>query len=116
MGLDFTHGDAHWAYGGFHRFRERLAEHEGFDLNAMVGFKSQGGRPWDEVTTDLKPLLNHSDCDGVLTPAECAQVAPRLAKVIAAWDADEYDRRHAEALIEAMEGCARASRSWGSRE
>lgn len=104
MGLDFSHTDAHWAYGGFHRFRERLAEHEGFDLGAMVGFG--GDRCWDDVTTDLKPLLNHSDCDGVLTPAECEQVAPRLAGIISTWPADDYDRQHGEALVEGMMRCA----------
>ena len=105
MGLDFTHGDAQWAYGLFAHFRRRLAEHEGFDLEAMAGF-TRNGRSWDEVTTDLKPLLNHSDCDGALTPAECAQVAPRLAEVIATWPQDDYDRQSGEALVMAMQYCA----------
>lgn len=114
MGLDFSHGDAHWAYGGFHRFRERLAEHEGFDLNDMHGFcapwrghdrETHPDRSWDEVATPLKPLLNHSDADGELTPDECKQVEPRLREILAGWPEDDYDRQPGEALAEAMRGC-----------
>jgi hypothetical protein len=114
MGLDFSHGDAHWAYGGFQRFRERLAEHEGFDLNEMHGFcapwrghdpEAHPDRPWSAVTTPLKPLLNHSDCDGVLTPAECAQVEPRLTEIVSTWPEGDYDRMHAETLAAAMRLC-----------
>lgn len=111
MGLSFTHGNAQWAYGGFHRFRERLADHEGFDLNAMNGFG--GDRSWDDVTTDLKPLLNHSDCDGAMTPAECAQVAPRLAEVIKTWPEDDFDRRSGEELVKAMQYCAERGEELG---
>lgn len=32
MGLDFTHTDAHWSYGGFDRFRIRLAWAAGIKL------------------------------------------------------------------------------------
>lgn len=96
MGLDFSHGGAHWAYGGFGQFREALALHEGFDLDTMVGFG--GDQPWEPVATALKPLLNHSDCDGDLSPEECAQVAPRLRDVIKTlwpeWDPSLEARIH----------------------
>lgn len=127
MGIDFRHDrpDGHhcpqWAYGGFNRFRERLAASEGFILSEMQGFSNSryfeddykpGGRSWDEITTDLKPLLNHSDCDGELTPEECAQVAPRLREVAESWPregvtmADAFDYRGALKLAECMEICA----------
>lgn len=105
MGLDFSHGDAHWSYSGFMRFRERLAKAEGFDLQTMAGFTA-GGEPWSGVTTDLAPLLNHSDCDGELSPQECKQVAPRLKEIIGGWDLDDYDRRSGIELVAAMEYCA----------
>jgi len=114
MGLDFSHGDAHWAYSEFHRFRERLAEHEGFDLNAMHGFcapwrghdpETHPDRPWDEITTPLKPLLDHSDADGELTPDECKVVEPRLREIALTWPENDYDRRGALALCNAMRDC-----------
>src|SRR3546814_12914881 len=98
MGLDCSHTGAHWAYSGFTRFRRALAKHEGIDLDAMEGFQRHGDdRPrvsWNTVTTPLKPLLDHSDCDGELTPEECRQVAPRLREVVkAVWPGDCYDRQ-----------------------
>jgi hypothetical protein len=115
MGLDFSHGGASWAYGGFARFREALATHEGFNLREMDGFGPLGrtdwiGKPWDTITTDLRPLLEHSDCDGELTPAECRQVAPRLREVIdALWpDEHDYDRRAGLALVHGMGLAAQA--------
>lgn len=109
MGIDFSHSDAHWAYSGFNRFRRALAQHEGFDLDRMLGFtRAADAVSWDTVTSPLKPLLNHSDCDGEMTPAECAQVAPRLREVVrAVWpDPREYDHAHGLLLAEAMERCA----------
>lgn len=114
MGIDFSHTDAHWSYGGFARFREALAKHEGIDLDAMEGFRRHGDdRPrisWSTVTTDLKPLLDHSDCDGQLTPEECRQVAPRLREVIdAIWpDERDYDRRTGLELAHGMDVAAQA--------
>lgn len=111
MGLDFTHNRppghhcAQWSYTGFGAFRRRLAEEEEFNLDDMQGF--DGDVSWDDVTTDLKPLLNHSDCDGNLTPEECAQVAPRLREIVAGW-LDDYDRRGALRLADCMELCAAA--------
>lgn len=111
MGLDFSHGEAHWAYSGFGRFREKLANAEGFNLNDMEGFlrlheTPRPMRSWDTVTTDLKPLLNHSDCDGELTPQECKQVAPRLKQIIADWPLEDRDRDSGLELVAAMEHCA----------
>lgn len=110
MGIDFSHTDASWAYSGFGRFREALAKHEGFDLDDMVGFG--GERSWDSVTTALKPLLDHSDCDGELSPEDCATVAPRLREVIeAVWPAGgdySYDRWSGLLLADGMEAAAAA--------
>lgn len=127
MGIDFCHTrpDDHycpqWSYGGFNHFRVALAAAEGFDLEEMQGFgkggyfdgtRVHGTRPWEEIVTPLKPLLNHSDCDGELSPAECAQVAPRLREVATGWTEDTpegcFDRRAALRLAECMDICAEA--------
>ncbi|KZE47058.1 hypothetical protein AV540_20985 [Brevibacillus parabrevis] len=103
MGLDFSHCEARWAYSGCHRFRQRLATQVGFDLNAMDGF--DGTRSWDEINDPIVPLLNHSDCDGVLTPEECSLVYPRLEQLIPFWNDDDRDKRNALWLIEGMKLC-----------
>ena len=111
MGIDFRyHGRIlesapSWSYSWFNGFRTELAAIAlGIDLRAMVGFG--GDKPWDPHTAHpLYPLLNHSDCDGELSPAECRKVAPALAEY-AGKLADEYDQRMAGRLASAMEVCA----------
>lgn len=103
MGLDFSHCEARWAYSGFHRFRERLANMIGFSLNDMDGFG--GSRQWDTIHDDIKPLLDHSDCDGVLTPEECKVVYPRLNELIQDWSDGDVDKSRALELIEGMKLC-----------
>ena len=108
MGLRINPGGASWAYGGFMRFRERLAEAEGLVLGEMVGFG--GEKPWEFTSgnpvTTLAPLLNHSDCDGYLSGWQCEEVLPRLRSIVASWDDYDYDRRQGQALIAGMEHCA----------
>lgn len=108
MGLDFSHCDAGWSYSGFNRFRERIAQHLGFDLNEMDGYN--GHRSWDEINDDIKPLLNHSDCDGDLSSEECARVYPRLREIIKEWEkipGHDYDELQAEELAKGMERAAK---------
>lgn len=111
MGLDFSHTNAHWAYSGFMRFREALAQHEGIDLDRMEGFRRYGDdRPrvsWATVDSPLKALLDHSDCDGEMSPEDCRQVAPYLRKVIhEVWPGDCYDRENGLLLVDGMEKAA----------
>jgi hypothetical protein len=98
---------AQWSYSGFHRFRQLLAAEDGIDLEFMVGFHrdSGPGRSWDSVTTTLTPLLNHSDCDGELTPADCTAILPRLKEIRVTWaetDAEPWDVQHLDALIDVV--------------
>lgn len=109
MGIDFSHCEAHWAYSGFMRFRIRLAKEIGIDLMKMDGFgeaPDYGGLPWDKVIDPIVPLLNHSDCDGELSPQECKLVAPRLRELVASWPDDDYDKIKALELAEGMEFAA----------
>lgn len=125
MGVRFTHTDAHWSYTGFARFRSALAAFEGIDLDRMEGFKPYGasdgwtGRPWSAVDAALKPLLDHSDCDGELAPDECRQIATRLRAVIdELWPADtatfaidpeaHFNRSNGLLLADGMEAAAAA--------
>lgn len=101
MGIDFSHTEAYWAYSGFHRFRLRLAQEIQIDLEMMDGFG--GDIPFDSVNDSIKPLLDHSDCEGELTPEECAKVAPRLRELVAAWPDDDRDKINALRLAEGME-------------
>jgi hypothetical protein len=55
----------------------------------------------------IVPLLNHSDCDGELTPEECATISPRLRELAAAWPEDDYGREHALRLADDMDLAAR---------
>ena len=104
MGLDFSHGEAHWAYSSFNRFRERLAQIAGFNLRDMQGFTDPPviGKDWDNITDPIKDLLNHSDCDGELTPTQCVTIIPRLGKMIKGWEDDDYDKQNASNLINGM--------------
>jgi hypothetical protein len=119
MGLDFRQSTARWSYGGFNNFRSRLAAEIGIDLDSMQGFGGLGesstidptppGRiPWSTVDDDLVPLLNHSDCDGVLTAEEMRSVSPRLREIVSHWPTDaahpaSYDRRQALQLCDDMD-------------
>lgn len=100
MGIDFSHCGAHWAYSGFNKFRERLAEKIGFDLRKMAGF--DGDQSWDTMNDDIKPLLNHSDCDGFLSPEVCKFVYPRLLQLISDWDDNDYDKQMGVELAKGM--------------
>ncbi len=103
MGLDFSGSDAHWGYGSFHRFRCRLAQEIGIDLDHMEGF--DGNLPWKNIIDPIVPFLNHSDCEGILTAKECSQIASRLRRLTENWEESDIDRRQALMLAVSMEEC-----------
>lgn len=111
MGLGFSHCDAGWAYSGFMRFRIKLAKEIGIELDKMkgfVGFDGKHGKTWDGLTDPIIPLLNHSDCDGDLSPEECKAIAPRLRELVAKWPDTDFDKLSAIELAEGMEVAAAA--------
>lgn len=90
MGLDTSHDCWHGPYSSFNDFRRAVAKVLGFDLDSMVGFG--GLQSWDDLPADaLHPLLNHSDCEGQLTPQECAGIMKRLREI--APDLGEWQAR-----------------------
>lgn len=102
MGLDV--GRASWSYSGFNRFCTRLASMIGLTLDRMVGFG--GDQQWpDPKEEPIVFLLDHSDCDGDLTPDQCHRIAPRLREMVAAWP-DDYDKEHAILLADSMDEAA----------
>jgi hypothetical protein len=103
VGIDISPGGAHWSYSGFHRFRERIASYAGLFLNDMNGFG--GGKEWPG-TDPIEILLNHSDCDGIISPEDCAKIAPRLREIIKEWDIEEHDSGSAMKLVAGMEEAA----------
>lgn len=91
MGLDTTHDAWHGAYSSFMEWRVWLANQIGLNLYEMEGFSDRdysnpnrklGAIKWDTVDDDLKYLLNHSDCDGYLTPTQCKKIASRLTDLL----------------------------------
>jgi len=100
MGIDFSHGKAHWSYSGFMRFRARLAETLGYvdSLSHMYN---------DGTYTCMKneaiyPLIDHSDCDGNLTVEEMQQIIPQLEDIINSWPADDGEKSRGKFLVESM--------------
>ncbi len=59
------------SYSGFAEDRERLAKLCGITLSEMVGFG--GTTEWTE-DEQFYELLDHSDCDGILTPRQCSRL------------------------------------------
>lgn len=98
----------YWSYSGFNIFRLELAKLIGMNLMEMKGFsRNSESTQWDAVPYDpIFPLLNHSDCDGELTPEECSEVYPRLRELLATYPY-EYDRAQGWMLADMMEHCAK---------
>ena len=119
MGIDFSHCDAHWAYSGFHRFRTKLAKEIGIDLDRMKGFgatwageTAAGDIEWANSKDDpIISLLDHSDCDGHISPGKCKKIAPRLRELVDKWDDEDYDKQQALLLAEGMELAANERRN-----
>lgn len=118
MGINFTwkqrntkkkpEPTAQWAYSGFMRFREKVAHHYGITLKDMDGF--HGTTKWKNVKAEpsMKRFLNHSDCDGILSPNTCFDLAPILRKVVSNWEDSDYDKQMALLLADNMESCFKA--------
>ena len=100
MGLGFSHGEAHWAYSGFMRFRSRLAETLGYTVPLSVMYDD--GSYTRMKNEPIWPLINHSDCDGELTVEEMQQILPQLEDLVNRWDDHEYDKITGLQLIEGM--------------
>lgn len=104
MGLDTSHDCWHGAYSAFTRWRNKLATTAGYQLmNPTPEEVAAGAIPsleypmiewsgiveknymgeWDRTPPDpLIVLIAHSDCDGVIHPAQAKPLADRLAELV----------------------------------
>jgi len=96
-----------WSYRGFNYFRKRIARLEGIgDLDAIYDEHPIGDPWWSTLKTPIVPLLNHSDCDGALSPEECDAVEPRLREIVLAFPDGDYDNVNGLLLCDAMQTAA----------
>lgn len=102
MGLDTSHDCWHGAYSAFGRWRQAVAEAAGYavwevkhDKDSSMSYPTvmiewHRYRPeielwgeWAETPHDpLIVLIAHSDCDGVIHPAQAAPLADRLEELL----------------------------------
>lgn len=104
MGIGFSHCKASWSYTGFNYFRSDLWKACGLNGTLSDFYLSDSGIEEDHPLYDL---FNHSDCDGILTPEQCAKIAPALKDAIQSWD-DDYDKENGLMLVEGMEAASKA--------
>ena len=69
MGLDCSHDAFHGAYSAFNRLRQEVCRAAGGEYNI-------------ESNPGLFEFLNHSDCDGEISPEMCKLVADELEELM----------------------------------
>lgn len=84
MGLDTSHDCWHGPYSSFNDFRTRIAADQGID-DLRKFYKdnpTMDAKPYEDAGVDPRiiPLLNHSDCDGTLSPIECKGISLFLSE------------------------------------
>jgi hypothetical protein len=102
MGLDTSHNCWHGPYSSFNGFRSFLAERIGINLGDYQGYG--GTKDLNSIKHDIKPLFNHSDCDGKLTVEQCEKIANGLTSIINGFD-DKIDSYFKQKTIQFRDGC-----------
>lgn len=106
MGLDTSHNCWHGPYSSFNRFRYSLAKQIGIDLDEYIGYKEKGTKELTSIEHDIQPLLNHSDCDGILTVEEADQIINGLNNILENFnDEIQADYNFKENIIQFRDGC-----------
>lgn len=96
MGLNTTHNAFHGSYSAFTLFRKAVAAAAGGSYPPHdPSLRDGSGKPlsddlWyfdnDITTAEKSPglaiFLNHSDCDGFMTPSECKMVADEIEALL----------------------------------
>ena len=104
MGLDVSHDCWHGPYSSFARFREQLANCIGTNLNNYEGYG--GTVKFSTLQHDLEPLLNHSDCDGTLSPDECERIIKGLNSILPNVPPECEDLK--KSIVQFRDGCQSA--------
>ena len=90
---------------------------ESEESGTVPGFDKYVGRqeviPWENVKDDIKILLDHSDCDGELTPDECVKIVPRLRELVSNWPENDRDKINALYLADGMDEAVKSNVSLG---
>lgn len=94
MGLDLSHNAWNWSYSGFMTFRKHLAAQIGIDLEEYFGYNKDWKKNLRSIKHKIRPLLNHSDCDGYLTPKQAKMVAEWLDEILNNFDESKTYRIH----------------------
>ncbi len=116
MGLDTSHDCWHGPYTAFTRFRNKLAIAAGYTVEPVThehGFtvetvaldwarierENPGVYLGDWVTKEdpLVYLIAHSDCDGVIHPAQAEALADRIEELLPLLAPDGLDNTRAQA-------------------
>ena len=125
MGLDTTHGAFHGAYSSFNRFRQAVTRtmcgswppHNDLSLDPERWYFDDE-RMNRESHPGLFVLMEHSDCDGEISPGDCFLVANDLDAL-----ADDMEREglgvghtrrdggYAEVARQFARGCRAAARA-----
>lgn len=105
MGLDTTHGCWHGSYSSFNTFRRKLANEIGINLNEYEGYGDFGTKDLNSIDHEIAPLLNHSDCDGVLTPLECKSIASGLKKILHGIQLTNENKYFFDQIVKFRKGC-----------
>ena len=95
MGLDFSHGGGClWAYSFYGDFVMELQE--------------EAKRNPSPLKPDpIKPLLDHSCCEGLFEPWECDAIANRMLELVSHWERDfDSCRERAEQNAKGMKRAA----------
>ena len=112
MGLDTSHNCWHGPYSSFNDFRKALANQIGINLDDYIGYGDKGTKDLESIPHDIMPLLNHSDCDGELSPDECTRIAKGLDDVLSNFKDDavsKYPYNFKDDIVQFRNGCIDAA-------
>lgn len=92
MGLDCSHDAFHGTYSAFNSFRHMVGKaiggsyppHSEPNLDSDSWYGPEGSEPEDNPGISI--FLSHSDCDGSISPEDCALVAEDLEKILPQMD------------------------------
>lgn len=110
MGLDTTHGCWNGPYSSFGRFLKALGQQIGIDLDEYIGYGDKGTKDLTTIDHDLRPLFDHSDCDGELTVEESKQIVRGFDDVIENFDVEKegYYNGLMDSIIQFKNGLSKA--------
>lgn len=109
MGLDTTHNAWHGSYRRFNSFRYDMARRIGINLDEYIGYTTSPSatKRLSDIPHPIKHLLDHSDCDGELTPEQCKEIAEGLDMIIREASIDDANEEygHIYYAIQFRDGC-----------